>query len=97
MNPNQGPVGPEFKDEALNAKFSYSFSRRQLIILVNVLRPLQLPLGDMRNKVLSDILEEVERTAIQSITDNDYKKPELPPTAPTEPLTPELQKKLIYA
>jgi hypothetical protein len=82
MNPNQGPIGPEFKEEALNAKFSYSFTRKQLIILVNALRPLQIPLGDIRNGVLLEILGEIERTAIQSITNNDYKKPEPPPTQP---------------
>lgn len=81
MNPNQGPVGPEFKEEALNAKFSYSFTRKQLIILVNALRPIQLPLGDMRNKILIEILEEIERTAIQSITESDYKKVETVPPA----------------
>lgn len=91
MNPNQGPVGPEFKEESLNAKFSYSFNRKQLIILVNALRPIQLPLGDMRTKVLGEILEEIERTAIQSITENDYVKPASPIPAPTEELKPELQ------
>jgi hypothetical protein len=84
MNPAQGPVGPqpEFKDEALNAKFSYSFTRKQLIVLVNVLRPIQLPLGDMRNSVLLEMLGEIERTAIQSITENDYRKPEQPAATP---------------
>ena len=75
MNPSNAPVGPEFKEEALNAKFSYSWTRKQLIILVNALRPLQLPLGDMRNGVLLEILGEIERTAIQSITPDDYEKP----------------------
>jgi hypothetical protein len=85
MNPNDRPIGPEFKDEALNAKFSYSFTRRQLIILVNALRPIQLPLGDMRNGVLLEILGEIERTAIQSITESDYKP------LPTETLKSEVQ------
>lgn len=80
MNPNQGPVGqqpqPEFKEESLNKKFSYSWTRKELIVLVNALRPIQLPLGDLRNKVLLGILEEIERTAIQSITPDDYEQPE---------------------
>lgn len=87
MNPNQPPVGPEFKEEALNAKFSYSFTRKQLIVLVNVLRPMQFPLNDMRGKILIEFLEEIERTAIQSITSNDYKKPE-PPASESLPTTP---------
>ncbi len=76
MNPNDAPIGPEFKESSLNKKFSYSFSRKQLIILVNALRPIQLPLGDIRTGVLLDMLGEIERTAIQSITEDDYKKPE---------------------
>lgn len=77
-NPPQGPQ-PEFTQKALDAKFSFSFTRKQLIVLVNALRPIQLPLGDMRNRVLLEMLEEVERTAIQSITQDDYIKPETPP------------------
>lgn len=86
MNPNQGPVGPEFKEESLDKKFSYAFTRRQLIILVNVLRPLQFALNDLRNPILMSILTEIERTAIQSITPDDYVKP----TAPTQPLAPDV-------
>ena len=75
MNPNQPPLGsqPEFTDEALNKKFSYSFSRKQLIVLVNTLTPIQLPVGDLRSKILREILEEVQLTAIQSLTESDYK------------------------
>ncbi len=73
----QGPVGqqpqPEFTQKALKAKFSYSFTRAQLIILVNALRPIQLPISDMRAHILIEILGEIERTAIQSITASDYK------------------------
>jgi hypothetical protein len=71
---NDKPVGnqPEFTEKALNAKFSFSFTRKQLIVLVNALRPIQLPIGDLRSKVLIGILEEVEKTAIQSITASDY-------------------------
>lgn len=74
MNPQQGQVSPqqEFKPDALSAKFSYSFTRKQLIILVNALRPIQLPISDLRTRVLIEILDEIERTAIQSITNSDY-------------------------
>lgn len=92
MNP-EVPVGPEFKEESLNAKFSYSFTRKQLIILVNTLRPISLPLGDMRNGVLLEILGEIERTAIQSITQNDYKvppKPSVPEAFAKEPEKPAI-------
>ena len=75
MNPNQAPVGPEFTEEALNKKFSYSFTRNQLIILYNVLSPVQLPVGDMRSTVLGGVLDEIRRTALQSINDDDYVKP----------------------
>lgn len=79
MNPNSPQ--PEFTEKALDAKFSFSFSRKQLIILVNVLRPLELKLGDIRGRVLLEVLDEIERTAIQSITPDDYIKPEtLTPT-----------------
>lgn len=86
MNPNQGPVGPEkeFKDEALDKKFSYSFTRRELIVLLNVLRPIQLPVGDLRTKILLPLIEEIEKTAIQSITNDDYKQPAQPATEPID-------------
>lgn len=87
MNPTNGPVGPEFKTEALEKKFSYSFSRKQLIILVNALRPMQLPLHDLRTRTLLEILDEIERTAIQSITPDDYEKPD----QPAAPVTPAVQ------
>lgn len=82
MNPNSiSPDSPQnqplqFTEEALNKKFSYSFTRKQLIVLVNVLRPIQLPISDVRSRVLIEVLDEIERTAIQSITPDDYKKPE---------------------
>lgn len=72
MNPNSTPPQPEFTQKALDAKFTFSFSRKQLIILVNALRPIQLPVSDLRTRVLIEILDEVERTAIQSITPDDY-------------------------
>lgn len=68
----------EFTESALNAKFSYSFTRRECIILVNIIRGAQMQLGDMRAKVLVNILDEIERTAIQSITENDYIQPDKP-------------------
>lgn len=85
MNPNSTPPQPpqhgpdrEFTKEALEKKFSFAFTRGQLIMLVNVLRPIQLPIGDLRNKILVEVLDQIERTAIQSITDDDYVKPEKP-------------------
>lgn len=72
MNP-QEPVGPEFKESSLNKKFSYSFTRKQLIVLFNVLAPIQLPIGDMRTATILEVLDEIKRTAIASITENDYK------------------------
>lgn len=89
MNQNQGPVGPDrpFKEESLNKKFSYSFTRKQLIVLANAIAPIQLPVGDPRSTTLFGILDEIRRTALQTITDEDYEKPQ---TAPTEPLTPEV-------
>lgn len=83
---NHTPVGNqpqlEFTQKALDAKFSYSFSRKQLIVLVNALRPIQLPIGDLRSRVLREILEEVEDTAISSISPNDYVQPESTGTVP---------------
>lgn len=86
MNPNSTPQQPqpEFTEESLNKKFSYSFTRKQLIVLVNALRPIQLPIGDLRSKVLREILEEVEATAIQSITSSDYIQ--LPLSTPETPV-----------
>jgi hypothetical protein len=71
---NNQPVGnqPEFTQKALDAKFSFSFSRKQIIVLVNTLRPLQFAVADLRGRVLIEILDEIERTAIQSITTDDY-------------------------
>ena len=84
MQPNGQPTPPnrEFKEEALNAKFSYSFTRRECIILVNIIRGAQMQLGDMRAKVLVDILSELERTAITSISESDY-------VAPVKPSVPQ--------
>jgi hypothetical protein len=87
MNPNESPVGPqqEFTDEALNAKFSYSFTRKQLIVLINTLSPIQLPVGDLRAQILIEVLDEIKRTAIQGLTSKDYKQPEKSPAeAPIE-------------
>lgn len=90
MNPNQ-PIGPEnqreFTDEALKAKFTYSFTRQQAICLYNLLSAVQLTLGDFRTLTAAEIIDEIRRTAIASITDNDYKKIE-PPKAPPAPTTP---------
>lgn len=90
MNPNSIQPGPqqpprEFTEEALGKKFSYSFTRGQLIMLVNVLRPIQLPIGDLRNKVLVEVLDEIERTAIQSIGEDDYVKPPKAPAGADKP------------
>lgn len=78
---DQMPVGPqpEFKSEALEANFKYVFTRKQCIILVNALRPIQLPIGDLRRKVLGDLLDQIENTAISSIKQSDYM------TAPAQP------------
>jgi hypothetical protein len=76
MDSNSNLPQREFTDKCLNAKFSFSFTRKQLIVLVNSLRPIQLPVGDIRSHVLWEILEEVEARAIQSITEADYKIPE---------------------
>lgn len=95
MNPTQ-PIGPEnggnqkeFTDKALNAKFSYSFTRQQAICIFNLLSSIQLTLGDFRTLVAAEIVDEIKRTAIQSITEDDYKKPEPPrlPPAQTPPVT----------
>ena len=77
MNGQDRPVGPqpEFTEEALNKKFSYSFTRKQLIVLYNTLSPIQLPVADMRTGVLIGVLDEIRRTALQSINDDDYVKP----------------------
>lgn len=88
MNPNnQGPVGPErpFTQKFLDTKFSFSWDRTHLICIVNALRPLQLPIGDLRSKYLRDVLEELERTAFNGITEQDYvPDPNQPaPEAPT--------------
>ncbi len=76
---NQPPVGnqPEFTQKALDAKFSFSFTRKQLIVLFNVLNNLQLKLGDLDSlgmEVLNGIRLEVKRSAINSITADDYVK-----------------------
>ena len=87
MNGNQGPLGPgapasqgrDFTQKALDAKFSYAFKRNQIILLVAVLRQQRFPLGSFENKELGAMLEEFERTAIQSITDGDYEPLPTPP------------------
>lgn len=91
MQPN-APVGApqkEFTNEALEKKFSYAFTRRECIILVNVLRGQQFQLGDMRNKILLNILDEIELTAIQSITNDDYIQPTVPQAVEATPVTPQ--------
>ena len=79
---NQQPVGNnskvEFTQKALDAKFSFSFTRAQLIILFNVLNSLQLKLGDldtMGMQALNGIRAEIKRAAITSITASDYVNP----------------------
>jgi hypothetical protein len=93
MNPNQAPVGPqrEFTEKALAAKFSFSFTRGECIMLVNLLRTAQLPMGDARCKILIGILDTIENAAIHSISNNDYKQPAagnaqapLPPASPVQ-------------
>lgn len=81
MNPNDRPVGPnapiqpsrEFTDKALEAKFSYSFTRRQIILLVGILRQQTFALGSPQRLYVGQVLDEFENTAIQSLTDSDYK------------------------
>ena len=91
MNP-QTPVGngnPKdqvfFTEKALAAKFSFSFTRKQLVILKNVLSPIQFPLADLRNKVLGAMLDEIDAAAFNSIVDSDLVQPENVPTAPIAP------------
>ncbi len=85
---DQMPVGnhpqPEFKETALNQEFKFTLSRKQCIILANVLRPIQLPISDLRSKVLREILEDIEKKAIQSIKKNDYEDVTSPLTDTTE-------------
>lgn len=79
MNGNQGPVGPEFTDEALNAKFSFSFTRRQLIGLARALAKVELNAMNPDTLSVSEVVDEIDRTAFRSVTDSDYKKPPTPP------------------
>lgn len=84
MNPNSNPPQsnqppqPEFTQKALDTKFSYAWTRKHCIILFNVLNSLQMKLGDLDTlgmNVLNEIRTEIQRTAIQSITPDDYVKP----------------------
>lgn len=83
-NPPPAPQGPqrEFTQKALDTTFVYKLKRNQVIILVGILRQQQFPLGDLRNRVMAPLLEEFESTAITSITESDYKKPEKVPQPP---------------
>ena len=88
---NTKPIGPNSQDKAftqkaLETKFSYSFTRKQLVSLVGVLGGVQLHLGDARTLGVCQILDEVNRTAIQSLTNDDYEAPQ-----PAIPETPEVQ------
>lgn len=75
MNPNM-PVGNqrELTDEALNKKFSFSFTRKQLLVLLNVTAPIQLPAGEPGTLVVAEVLDEIKRTAF-TLTEKDYKNP----------------------
>lgn len=93
MNPNQGPVGPqkEFTEESLNAKFSFSFTRRQLIALARALQTVQMPVMDANALHVCEIIDEIDRIAFKSITSKDYKTPDpTPPPTPTQP-APEVK------
>lgn len=98
MDPkNQGPVGPDqgqaprqFTAKALEAKFSFSFTRGQLLSLSKVFASFQIRAIDPSAKDICDIVDEIDRTAFRSLTDSDYEKPEKPATPPTQPLaTPQ--------
>lgn len=83
MNGNQGPVGPEFTDEALSKQFSFSFTRRQLIGLARALAKVELNAMNPDTLSVSEVVDEIDRTAFRSVTDSDYKKPATPtPPAP---------------
>ncbi|HEX9059101.1 MAG TPA: hypothetical protein VF941_02885 [Clostridia bacterium] len=43
----------------------------------------------MRNKILLNILDEIELTAIQSITNDDYIQPTVPQAVEATPVTPQ--------
>lgn len=85
---NQGPIGPEFTEEALNKKFSFSFTRRQLIGLARTLAKVESNVMNPDTLNVCEVVDEIDRTAFRSVTDSDYKKPK---TTPTEPLQPEVQ------
>lgn len=80
MNPNQGPQGPvqqtvkPFTKKALEARFSFSFTRQQLVVMTNILASQNFAVGDPRTKVLVPVLDEIDRTAFSSITASDYEQ-----------------------
>lgn len=101
MDPkNQGPIGPDhgtpqvpqmgrpFTQKALNAKFSFSWSRRQLLSLSKVFSSFQVRPIDPSAKDICDIVDEIDRTAFQGLTDQDYEKPPKPASAPVSLDTP---------
>lgn len=83
---DQRPVGPEFTQEALDKKFSFAFTRRQLISLARALQSVQLQVMNPDTLSVCEVIDEIDRTAFRSVTDSDYKK-----QPPTEPLKPEVQ------
>lgn len=84
--PVGNPRQPEFKQKSLDQVFKFDLTRKQCIVLVNALRPIELPIGDLRSKVLREILETIEQKAIQSIRPSDYEQP-------TQPLRPTVTTK----
>lgn len=90
MTPNnQGPLGPDqgqipnrrFTQKALAAKFSFSFTRGQLLSLSRVFSAFEIRPIDPAAKDICDIVDEIDRTAFRALTDTDYEKPPEPDTS----------------
>lgn len=98
MDPkNQGAIAPDqgqtpvpqmgrpFTEKALNAKFSFSFTRCQLLSLSKVFSSFQIRPIDPSAKDICDIVDEIDRTAFKSLTESDYEKPAKAATPPIQP------------
>jgi len=71
-------VGKTFTKKALETKFSFNWTRQQLVVLVNMISGQQMQLGDPRARILAPLLDEIDRTAFNALTDSDYEQPEKP-------------------
>jgi len=80
MNPNQPSKPRELTDEALAKQFSYSFTRKEALVLRTLILQKEYNLADA--KILLPILDAIESTAL-ALTNQDYKDntetPEKPP------------------